>query len=152
MLPVFLSGVGMSLTVHSYAYMLKQTLSQRQTWVFNRKWQRKLEKTNTTPKGLFDHFNINDWPLTSQVQPQPATEQQQRTSLAFDPDNHNVHCTFWSAIQSLTRVRAGTPMPKRPVEHCSERSRCSWPWQWPGKVRSLSSKTLGEVCGVPELD
>lgn len=41
MLPVLLSGVGMSLLVHSYAYMLKQTLSQRQTWVFNRKRQRK---------------------------------------------------------------------------------------------------------------
>lgn len=120
--------------------------------MFNRKPQRKI---CTIPKELFDHFNRNDWPADGPS----ATSTSNKTTAADltrvwsrHSQGPATHYTFSSASQSLPRASAKIAMHKRPAEHCSGRWWCSWPWEWPGKVTSLSSGTHGTVCKVPELE
>lgn len=83
-----------------------------------------------------------------QVQPQPATAEDVTRVWSRHSQGLAAHYIFSSAIQSLTRASAGIAMHKRTSEHCSGRSWCSWPWEWPGKATSLSSRTHGKVWGT----
>lgn len=129
-------------------FMLRQKL-KREMWVLHRTPQRKI---STTAKALLDYFSINNWPSRVHMQTQPETRTSARNVTTVCSRHSEGLAPYPNFNLKVNQSHSWDASHKRPATHCSGRPWSRWSWEWPGKVRPLTSRTHGKVCGVPKLE